>query len=251
MALVRAGENSGRLPELCDRLAVHYEHLDKLLWNFIGKAIYPVILLHAALITPNVPAVFLGTKPAIALLYGPLALWTLIAIGVIVAYSIRKSGMLARIMLMPGPILFARPLLTAMTCEVVGAAFAAGMLAPDALEMAAGAIPNRVWTAKMRDIAEESRRGRINSVGQALATLGFANDHAQILTSAETAGRIDQALTQVATIAEEAFRLRTEWGVRILNGILYAIAVIVVAGVVIGGMSQYVQAINDASKDTP
>ncbi len=250
VALVRAGEISGRLPELAERLATHYEHLDKLLWDFIGKALYPFGLLHAALIVMVLPLVVFKGWPLYSLLFGPIALWVFI-IGVLVAGKIfHQKGLLGKLMLLPGPNLLVRPLLTSMTCEVLGAAFAAGMLAPDALELAAGAVGNRTWTGRLLALATRVRGGGVHGIGVALGELGFSRTHVAIISSDEIAGRLDHALIQVATIAEEDFRQRTAWLVKGLNTVLYTIAALVVAAVVIGAAMSYVNTINSMSSES-
>ena len=46
VALVRAGENSGHLPELCADIAAHYRHAISLRNMAIGRLIYPLFLIY-------------------------------------------------------------------------------------------------------------------------------------------------------------------------------------------------------------
>jgi type II secretory pathway component PulF len=250
VALVRAGEISGRLPELADRLATHYEHLDKLAWDFAARALYPFGLLHLALLVAALPMVIFFGWPLYSLLYGPVGLWLAIVALAVAGRFAHASGLLGRLMLKPGPDLLVRPLLTSMTCEVLGAAFAAGMLVPEAFELAAGAVGNRTWAERMRALARRARDGAVPGVGAAMAELGFAQTHVAIISSAEVAGRLDQSLDQVATIAEDAFRQRTVWLVRILNAVIYAVAALVVGAVVIGAAMSYVNFLSGLARET-
>src|SRR5260221_9508608 len=75
VAMVRAGEASGRLPELCGEIAGHCRHAIALRTLVIGRLIYPAGLLHVALVAAAVPAVAMRGGSPWLLLARPLGLW--------------------------------------------------------------------------------------------------------------------------------------------------------------------------------
>ncbi|MBA3708809.1 MAG: type II secretion system F family protein [Planctomycetes bacterium] len=249
VALIRAGETSGKLPEMAQTIAEHYEHAIALRSLVIARLIYPVILVNFALMVPAIPPVFLGTAPAWMVLVGPGALWGVVAVMVVVGIATKRSGLAARFALRRGLRFFTIPLILANTCTVLRASLGAGMLVPDALELAAGSCGNRAVAARLTAAAADVRNDRLPDLTSALETCPFPYDLMQLIRNGETAGKVEETLRQVAVVSEESFRSRTMWAAKILAGIAYGLAILVAVIVIFSMMSGYVNMISSTARE--
>lgn len=237
-ALVRAGEVSGRLPELCAELAAYYEHRRALRNLIIARLVYPTLLLHVALAAMGVPGLIRTWSP-LPLLYGPAALWLLIAMLVMIHLLLRRSGGLARLALHWPLRPLAVPLVAGNTCLVLHAAQAAGMLHPDGLELAAGACGNHLMETRLRAAAVDLRSGRLPDLPTALRACGLPDLVLRLVETGEASGTTEQELMRAARLQREAFQERTLWAARIATGTLYAITMVIAAVVVISLYAGY------------
>jgi type IV pilus assembly protein PilC len=81
VATLRAGEASGTLPVILDRLGDYFDFIHRTRARIISGLVYPVILLHAAIIIPAVPLLILrgfgpflaATLPVLIIIYGVAA----------------------------------------------------------------------------------------------------------------------------------------------------------------------------------
>ncbi len=232
VALVRAGETTGRLPELCARIADHFSQLVALRGLAVGKLIYPVFLLHMALIVPMIPQVFADASPW-WLLAGPLILWAVVA-GLVVAGKIwHEAGVLARIALLPGPRFLTMPFLTCNTCLVLAAAMAAGMKVRDALELAAEACGNRRFATRLHEAASAVESGSLPNLTMAVRQAGLPERICDLIASGEQSGTLEVVLDQAAVAARESFQSRMTWATKIFTSVIYAAVVVYVGWTVI------------------
>ncbi len=223
VALVRAGEASGRLPELCRELAGYYEHALAMRRLVIGRLVYPAFLVHVALVAAAIPGIaFSGASPS-SLLAGPAVLWAVLALAWCVFHLVGPQ-VRARVMLSPGLIGLVGPLVAANTCLVVRAGLAAGMLIPASLELAAPACGNRIYTDRLQAAAGAVNDGRLANLTAALEAAGLPTLVVQMVGTAEIAGKLEEALGRCATFQQESFRTRVEWTARVLSGTIYALA---------------------------
>ncbi len=241
-ALVRAGETTGRLPDLCARIADHFDQLNALRGLAIGRLIYPAVLLHVALIVPAVPAMIATESSPWWLLLGPAVLWAVI-ISVVVAGRIwHASGLLARIALLPGPRFVIQPFLICNLCLVLAAAIAAGLKIRSALELAADAVGNRVLAARLRATAQLVDSGAIPNLTAALKDIGMPESLRALINSGEQSGALEKTLDQAAVAARESFQTRALWSTKIFTSLIYAVVVVYVAWQIIGLYSGVIQA---------
>ena len=232
VALVKAGETTGRLPELCSRISDHFSQLVALRGLAIGKLIYPVCLLHMALVVPAIPKVFGEGSPWL-LLAGPAILWAIV-IGLVVAGKIwHQAGVLARLAVMPGPRFLFLPFLTCNTCLVLAAAMAAGMKVRDALELAAGACGNRVFAANLNQAAADVERGALPNLTTALRQAGLPERLCDLISSGEQSGTLEVVLDQAAVAARESFQTRITWSTKVFTSMIYGAVVIYVGWTVV------------------
>lgn len=248
IALIKAGETSGRLPEMCRELAAHYRHRIALRTLVIGRLIYPVLLIHVTLLAMGIILVFMRGWPAWTILGLPLGLWLTVG----GAYTaLRMLGPATRALLaLRGPFAaLTLPLVAANTCTVLRAALSAGLLMPEALELSAGACGNRVLGQRLTEAGRDLRHHRIDSLGAALARCGLPALMIDLTTTGERSGRLDQTLGQAATLMRETFRLRAEWAARVTCGAIYGGAMLAGAAVVFFAFMGYMGMINDVMQE--
>ena len=208
VALVRAGEASGSLPELCGEIAGYYRHAIAIRTQSLGRLAYPALLLHVSLVVVAIPSVFMRNGSALLLLAGPACLWLVLA-AVALTARLTSRQTLARMALLPGLRSLTMPLVAGNTCMVLRAAFGAGMLVPAALDLAAGACANRVLAARLRNAASGVNTGRLPSLTTALAECSFPDEVVQLVANGEHAGTLEATLGRCATLQQERFRFRS------------------------------------------
>lgn len=248
VALLTAGEKSGRLPELCRELAKQYRHRIELRNLVLGKLIYPVVLIHVALLAVGIVLIFMRSWSPWIIIGLPLVLWATVA-AVWISAGLFGGATRARLALSKPFAPLTLPLVAANSATVLRAALSAGMLMPDALELTAGACGNQVIGERLRSAGNDLRYNRLDSLAAALARVGLPTLVVQHVTSGEKSGKLDETLGQVATLMRESFRLRAEWTARVVCGIIYGAAMLGAAAVVFLFWSGYMGMINDVMKD--
>jgi type II secretory pathway component PulF len=250
LALVRAGERAGKIPEMAGQLAEHYDHLIALRSLVISRLLYPLLMLHVALIAPMVPGVFLGTRPAWHVLIGPVALWLLIGSLAAADWILRGAGVMATLALRAPLSFLVMPLIVGNTARVVRAALSAGMLVPESLELAATASANRLMSNRLIEAASRVRGQTLPTLAAALAACGYPRQWVSLIESGGRAGKDEESLQQVAIVADEQFKSRTLWTARIFTGGVYALAMLIaVITIVLMYQAMYLGPINEAMKD--
>jgi type II secretory pathway component PulF len=248
VALVKAGEVSGRLPELCRELAAHYRHRIELRTLVIGRLVYPLVLIHVTLLALGIVLTFWSGWSPWVIIGLPLGLW-LTGAAAWMAWGLLQPTARARLAL-TGPFApLTLPLVAANTCSVLRAALSAGMLMPDALELSAGACGNQTLGGRLAEAGRDLRHNRLDSLAAALARCGLPPLVVDHITSGERSGSLDRTLGQAAALMRESFRLRAEWTARIACGIIYGAAMLGAVAVIFMFWSGYLSFISDVSKD--
>lgn len=248
VALIKAGEKSGRLPELCRELAAQYRHRIELRNLVIGKLVYPVVLMHVALLALGIVLTFWSGWSPWTILALPVVLWLLVG-GAWFTFGLIGGAARAGLALSKPLAPLTLPLVAANTATVLRAALSAGMLMPDALELTAGACGNQVLGGRLLSAGNDLRYNRLDSLAGALARAGLPPLVVQHVTSGEKSGKLDETLGQVATLMRESFRLRAEWTARVICGFIYGAAMLGAVAVVFLFYSSYLGLINDTMKD--
>jgi general secretion pathway protein F len=248
IALVKAGETSGRLPEMCRELAANYRHRIALRTLVVSRLIYPVLLIHVTLLTGGIVLTCLcGWTPWI-IIGLPLALWALVG-GGFAAFRLLGDIRQAKLALI-GPFApLTLPLVGANTCTVLRAALSAGLMGPDALELTAGACGNRVLAVHLMEAARDLRHNRLDSITAALARARLPSLVIDHVKTGELSGKLDQNLGQAALLMRESFRLRAEWTARVVCGVIYGGALLAGAALILFVVTGYVNMLGDAMKD--
>ncbi len=232
-AIVRAGEQAGRLPVLARQLAESYRLRARLRDDIVGRMVYPTILVHFALVVLPLPWVMSGKLAGWTMVLGPGLLWLSIGLTMAIAWWTGRAGLLARLALRAPCSALCWPALAADLMAVLRAAIGAGMLAPAALELAAGSCANRLLAERVMKAAADLRQGRSADLSAALEACGVRGDLLEIIRVGETSGKLEEAFGQARTIAAERFIWRLQWTARITTGTAYAIAMLVAAGTVL------------------
>ena len=247
VALIRAGETSGRLPEMCKRIEELWQERIRLRSLVVGKLIYPGFLLHATLIIPQVPGVFLGTAEPSALVIGPAILWAAIG-GAWLFFHLAGTGfLLARLMLLWPLSGLSLPIITANACQVLAAGLGSGMLARRALELSAEACGNQIMGNRLRNAALGVETNRLSGITPALAEAGLMPLVIELSAAGEASGQLETTLNRASVMAAEAFSFRATWAARVFTGTVYGLIVVVAAVAIVGMYAKVLGGVMEAA----
>lgn len=250
LALIEAGEKTGRLPATLRLLSSTQETLATVRDLIVGKLIYPALLIHLALVVLALPGVATGKSSPWMLLLGPAILWAVI-LGV-VAWSVfwHRQGAIAHLVLRPGPGFLAWPWIRLHTLTVLRAGLSAGLLASQALELAANASGNRVVGDRLRAAARELAHQRLPNLSTALRNAGFPSGTCALVELGEVGGTLEKTLDGAIAEARFQFEMRATWTAKVIGGICYAIAVGAVLFTVVSVYSQVLSGAISAAEES-
>ncbi|MDA3962368.1 MAG: type II secretion system F family protein [Planctomycetota bacterium] len=248
-AIITAGERSGRLVELCDEIVAFYDEAIRIRNLIIGRSVYPIFLLHATMMIPVIPLWFLGKCSPWMVLLGPACLWTGLGLAWLAHVLGRSSGFSARLATRAPLRALVRPLVATISCQVLRAGAAAGMLWPEALRLAAASCGNRVYGARLCRAATGIEREEVPSLTAALTQADFPREVLELCTAAEHAGELEVVLGRAAVLQRERFATRVEWTARVIMGTFYAIAMIAAAITIVAmAFEFYIKPIQDIAE---
>lgn len=234
-ALVAAGERSGRLGLVLERLADYQEQVQKQRHKAMTALIYPAALLFVSLavvvglmsfVVPKLTEQFIDSGQALPLLtrilivlsdavltFGPLAL-VLLALSVFVAvillrkpaWALRRDRALLRLPRLGGLLVL---LDSARLSRSLAILVSSGVPLLDALRVSVDTLGNRVLQAALRDSCQDLRGG--TSLYRALGQSGhFPPLLVNMVASGEASGRLDEMLDRVASHQERSFGQRVD-----------------------------------------
>ncbi len=243
-ALISAGEQSGRLPELCKTISNYYQQCSDTKRVVIAKSIYPVFLIHFATIVPVAAFSYAGFFPSWAAAVGPTLFWLLV-ISIFVFIKVTKNtDLLHRLLLMWPFSILLQPLVTYLLCLVLEACVSAGMQYPGALRESAQVMPNRILKACLLDGADLVERQQLDSCSAALARLPLNKNVLDLCANGERSGAFEDALSRCARMEKERFDMALNWAAKLLNATIYGAAMAVAVYVIFTAASSYVGQIN-------
>jgi general secretion pathway protein F len=254
VATVRAGEQSGHLGGVLERLADYTEQRQDTRSSVTAALAYPIILTLAALaivvalltyVVPKVVGVFdnldadlpLLTQGLLALsgflqAWGPLLLGAAIAAVVAFRLALRHAGFRARVhatllrVPMLGPLL--RDADTARFARTLSILAASGVPVLEALAIASTVIANRPLRAAVERAAGQVREG--GSLSRALQQSGhFPPMFLHLIAIGEESGQLDAMLHRAADYQERATRTT----INLLVNIFEPALILVMGGVVL------------------
>ncbi|MGO4126608.1 type II secretion system F family protein [Inquilinus sp. YAF38] len=254
--MIRAGETSGKLAQVLDRLADLRERSEKIRATVASAMLYPVLLVIVALasiallltfVVPQFETVFhdagaelpVSTAIVVALGrflqgWGWLVLLSALAGLLLLRQALTLSGprlawdrMLLRLPFLGGLL---RILVTARFCRTLATLAGNGVDLPNALMLSRDVVPNRAVAEALDTVVTGVRQGR--GLSEPLAATGLFPDFAvQMLKVGEETGRIDLTAGHVA----DAYEQELETSVKRLVGLLEP-TLIIVLGLAVGGI---------------
>ncbi len=241
LALIGAGEHSGRMAQSFALLAEYYGRLVESVRRARGALVYPLLLAHLGVILPEIPAAITGGEAGA--LPGRIALRLGVFWAALLAVGMAWRGLSARAERSPGVDAFLGrlPLLGGMRGHWALARFT--QAAHSAL---LAAVPPREW---LRLAGEASGSGRFLAGSRAAAGLvaegrpvaeslraggGFPKLFVDALDTAEESGTLDHELERWARLEAEQAREAMDRVAAWLPKVLYVLIVLYVAWRIIG-----------------
>lgn len=241
-ATVQAGEQTGHLDQVLERLADYTERRHRLTQTVIQALVYPILLLVVSVavvvalltfVVPKVTRVFEDTgqelpamtKALIGLsdflrVSGPYLLAAGIAVGLAFALAIRRTAFQRTVhrALLALPLIgtFTRGLNTGRFARTLAILAGSGVQVLDALRIAAGVIANVPMREAVTDAASRIREG--TAISTALERSGqFPPMMVHLIASGEGSGRLEEMLERAADNQEREIENSTSIMVSILG----------------------------------
>jgi type II secretory pathway component PulF len=253
--IVEAGERAGRLPAALRNLASHFEQRGNARDRIGYGLLYPVALIHFAFLLPPLKHLVTGdTRAYVFAAVLPLAvLWGAVIAALLVARTLRARDPGRRfvdtlLVSLPAVGKTVRSVAILEYTSTLGALFASGIPAPEAMETAAATTGNAVISEAGRRAAARVRAG--DRMHEALAS--ERNHFPRILIEAvhlgEKSGKLDETLARV----ERSIREDTDRRIRTVTAavpiIAYVVVVIYVGYTIVSFWSGYARGLQDALK---
>ncbi len=247
---ISAGEISGNLAELCEKLASFFETLQDVKYRLISGMVYPAILLHAAIIIPAIPLIF--TKSIFAFFARILPVFILIygiAFAIYVLYKFFSSTQMQNIrdaFLLKAPAGFGRliqKISVLRFLQAFGCLYSAGVPVIEALKIAAKTSGNTIIENDLMKTAELVQQG--SSLSAAISTNIFLPPVVkELMETGEQTGTLDEASEKAAWHLQQEVNFAVESILKIIPVVVYLLVALYVAFIVISFYSNYFSMIN-------
>ncbi len=251
--VIEAGDRGGRLPATMRRLAQHFERAGAAKDRVGYGLLYPVALMHAVFLLPPLKYLIVEGNPiayARAALVPIAMLWAIGAGFVLVVRSMRATEPGRKTVdttLLALPIVggTARSVATLEYATTLGALFAAGIPATEAMEQAAAATRNAVFADAGRRAAERLRHG--DKMHEALASERgvFPSLLIDAVRIGETTGKMDETLERI----ERSLREEVDRKIKAISiavpAIMYGLVMLYIAWTIISFYTGYFRQIDD------
>lgn len=255
--LVEAGERSGALESLLDKVATYQEKTEALKAKIKKALVYPASIIVVAFsvtaillvfVVPQFQELFRGfgaDLPAFTLFVINLSEWAqknwwLVIGAIILAFWLHKQGRMRsrKYVLITDKIMLRLPVVgeilvksaIARFARTLSTMFAAGVPLVDALDSVAGATGNRVYEDAVLHMKDEVSTGQPLNVAMGQADV-FTNLSIQMVAIGEESGSLDEMSAKVADFYER----EVDDAVDSLTSLLEPL-IISVIGVIVGGL---------------
>jgi len=255
--LVQAGEQSGSLDTMLDRIATYREKIESLKGKIKKALFYPTAVVVIALlisagmllfIVPQFAEIFksfgadlpAATQMVIKLSEWMQSYWYLIIIGIVaiivgikkgreksIAFAYKFDKFLLKIFII-GPIL--KKAAIARMTRTLSTTFAAGMPLVDALQAVSGSAGNLLYTDAIKRIKDDVSSGQTIHVSMQSSPL-FPPMVIQMISIGEESGTLEFMLAKIADFYDE----QVDNAVNSLSSLLEPM-IMVVLGILIGGL---------------
>lgn len=256
-SLVAAGEESGTLDILLEKVATYKEKIEAIKGKIKSAMLYPAAVMMVAIVVIAILLIFVipqfeslfqgfgGQLPTLTQMVVELSRWFQVwwwlfflilfggIVGAIAAYrrSARLQYLMDRIALklpMFGPLI--QKSVVARYSRTLSTMFGAGVPLVDALESVAEATGNRVYRNSILEVRNEVSTGRSLEVSMAQTGL-FPSIVLQMIASGEESGELELMLMKIA----EFYEREVDDAVAALSSLIEPI-MIVMLGVIVGTM---------------
>lgn len=221
-SLIEAGERSGKMAGAFNHLARYFSAMDGAARQARGAMIYPLILLHMAILLPELPAFITeqeGDHPARRIVIALVVLWLLILGGGAAwrwlssrsVQSVSVERWLNRVPFMGAA---RRHWALARFTQVAHACLLAGMSMSETLRIAGRAAQSALIRQASEDASEQIIAGQ--RLAESMAESGaFTTDFIHALATAEEVGRLDEEMARWTAaetmMANEAIERASQW----------------------------------------
>ena len=244
-SVVLGGERSGNLAEVFTQLAVHFEFLQNIKSKLISGMVYPVFLLHAAIIIPAVPALILkgpvqffkAVIPPFILIYGCAA-----AV-IVFRKTISHSSPAAQVwdaFVIRVPV-FGKLIITISMVRFLQAftsLYVAGIGVIESVQISAQAMGNSLMEKEMLKSLLFLKIGKLLS--ESLVSNRYIPPVVlDMLKSGEVSGKMDETLSRVSGYLQDEVETTVQRVITILPVIIYLLVAMYVAFIVISFYSRY------------
>ena len=249
-SLIEAGERSGKMANAFNHLARYFSAMDGAQRQAAGAMIYPLILLHMAVLLPELPAMIAGQEddhPARRIMLGLIVLWVVILGGRLLwQQAVNKSSRSVSVdrWLNRVPFIGAarRHWALARFTQVAHACLLAALNMSETVRIAGKASQSAILTQASEEAAEMIQGGETLSL--ALAESGdFPMDFVHAIATAEEVGRLDDEMARWTAaetmLANEAIDRASLWLPKIgytLVALFTAYRIIMMVQGIYGGM---------------
>lgn len=257
-AMVAAGESSGALPGILERLADLQERRQEISGKVISALVYPAmltvtaVLVVAALmgfVVPKIVEQFEGLGQSLPLLtriiivmsdlvrhFGWMVILGLVVGGVIFARALRNEGFRIRfdrwVLTLPIIGKLMRDLNAALLARTLSTMVSSGLPLLEGLTIAARTVQNRVLRSAVENVAIAIREG--GSLSAAMRrTEVFPAILIYMAASGENSGRLDLMLERAAEYLEREFNTFTAVALSLLEPVIIVVMGLVVALIVL------------------
>ncbi|HOL67132.1 MAG TPA: type II secretion system F family protein [bacterium] len=248
ISTIRVGERSGHLPEALKNLATYFEFLTGLRTRMLTGLLYPVILLHAAIIIPAVPllilrgpmAFFSAIIPFFVLFYSPIIIIRLI-----------PANKIAPLRGFTDEAVLHAPVLGKLLCSLALLRFyqawlclySAGVSILEALDLAARATGNKAIETSLLQSQFPMRQGK--SLTESLLTNRYLSPEVrELIKTGELSGRLEETLGHLVTTTQQEVNTLVERMVTVLPVVVYLLVAAYVGFVVVSFYAGYFREIN-------
>lgn len=254
IALVNAGEASGRMGEVMDHAATLLDRAAKLKGQILGALMYPAVLMVfivgaiITIVTVVVPQVIASAEGQIAVLPLPTRIvqglaslftnwWWALAIGALILVVIARaiwrapaSRFAIDSMMLRAPALgtLVRDIAVARFTRTFGTLTGAGLPVLQSLRIVRDTLGNAALTSAMDEVADEVAHGR--TIAEPMERSGlFPPLLIQVTAMGEKTGHLDTMLTEAADVFEE----KTERSLKVVTTLLPPMLIVLAAFAVV------------------
>jgi len=245
-----AGEISGNLAELMEKLAVYFESLQDVKYRLVAGMIYPAILLHAAIIIPAVPLLF--TKSVFAFFARIIPMFILIygaGFGIFFGYKVLSRPEMTEIrdtLAFKLPLGFGRlfkNIAVIRFLQAFNCLYSAGVSITETIKLAADASGNKIFEKEVSRALQRVENG--SGLTEAFADNVFLPPIVlDMFATGQMSGRLDETLDKAVWHLQNQVNLAVEAILKIVPVVVYLLVALYVASIIISFYARYIGEIN-------